>query len=190
MSTVWYCSRDKHCIVPSCSNVSQKVIFELLIIIRNNEDQSEFTCSKWKCECVIFISGPGSELIHSPDDFERFIKRSESGPFYCQICSYSNKQFGVLKFHVESKHFPNTFSYQCPQCDTVLGTSRALSRHLQRNHKDQWILMIKFLCPTLTQSYYFRWNFFIWRLRPIHCKRTLRQWLLLHNLWTIQKERC
>ena len=92
---------------------------------------------KLKCQCLnCVISGPGSGTINSQDDFEHFIQRSGSGPYYCQLCSYNNKQFGVVKNHVESKHFPNTFSYQCQQCDTVLGTNTALYRHVQRVHKN------------------------------------------------------
>ena len=87
----------------------------------------------------LVISGPGSGNINSPDDFEQFIQRSDNGggPYYCQLCSYAQTQFSVVKNHVESKHFPNTFSYQCQQCDTVLGTNTALYRHVQRVHKNQ-----------------------------------------------------
>ena len=49
---------------------------------------------KLKCQCLnCVISGPGSGTINSQDDFEHFIQRSGSGPYYCQLCSYNNKQF-------------------------------------------------------------------------------------------------
>ena len=80
------------------------------------------------------ISGSGN--INSPDDFEQYVQRSETGIYLCHLCNYSQTQFSVVKNHVESKHFPNTFSYQCQQCDTVLGTNTALYRHVQRVHKN------------------------------------------------------
>ena len=79
-----------------------------------------------------FFLFPGS--ISKPEDFEQFIHRVGAGPYVCQICSYQQARFEVVKNHVESKHFPDTFTYPCPSCDAVLGTNTALKRHQQRHH--------------------------------------------------------
>jgi len=73
--------------------------------------------------------------IATPEDFNKFIERNASGP-YCGVCNqFFNKSVTNVRNHVESKHFPNLFSYQCNQCDMTLGTQKALDVHRQRNHK-------------------------------------------------------
>ena len=42
----------------------------------------------------------------------------------------------------------------------------------------------------LTPSCNFRWNFLLWRLWSLHCKRAYQCWLLLHNLWIQYRKRC
>ena len=60
-------------------------------------------------------------------DFDQFILKdpAEKG-FYCNICQLFRKR-GIpdVRNHVESKHFPNTFSYPCNLCDAILGTNTA-----------------------------------------------------------------
>ena len=86
-------------------------------------------------KCFI-ISGTGDLSMSDPDDFEQFVQRNgNSGHYYCQLCNYSQAQFSVVKNHVESKHFPNTFSYQCPFCDKHFGTNKAFIIHKNRFHK-------------------------------------------------------
>jgi len=78
--------------------------------------------------------------INCPEDFDKYILKelNENGHGYlhkCGIClQFSNKSSGHVRNHLESKHFPNTFSYACPFCDMVLGTRKALEVHRQRKH--------------------------------------------------------
>jgi len=77
------------------------------------------------------------EMITKPEDFERFVAKEPFDiGYFCTLCKLFRKR-GVpdVKNHVESKHFPNTFSYSCNLCDVVLGTATALTRHHQRVHK-------------------------------------------------------
>ena len=39
-----------------------------------------------------------------------------------------------LKKHVEAKHFPNTFAYQCTKCSLVLGSKTAWDNHKRTKH--------------------------------------------------------
>ena len=72
--------------------------------------------------------------ITTPQDLDQYVLSSEDGSFYCGICSQAMKKKDNLKRHIESKHFPNIFSYQCPDCFTVLGTRKALERHRENSH--------------------------------------------------------
>merc|ERR1719154_132770 len=73
--------------------------------------------------------------ISTPEDFKKFIERNENGP-YCGICQqFSSKSVTNVRHHVESKHFPNTFNYQCNQCEQNFGTNKALDVHRQRTHR-------------------------------------------------------
>ena len=72
--------------------------------------------------------------ITNPQDLDQFVLTSEDGSYYCGICSQAANQKSNLKKHIESKHFPNLFSYQCPECPHVVGTKKALDRHKERIH--------------------------------------------------------
>ena len=76
----------------------------------------------------------------NPEDFERYIVREESGGFSCTECLYTQNQKAVVRNHVEAKHFPNTFTYNCHFCDKVFGTNGAYSKHNQRYHKDKIVV--------------------------------------------------
>ena len=83
-----------------------------------------------------------SDGISSYEDFDKFIAKGhfETG-YYCTICQQFRKRaFAEVRNHVESKHFPNSFSYQCNLCDLTLGTNTALTRHKQRVHKIDWLV--------------------------------------------------
>ena len=74
--------------------------------------------------------------ITTPEDFNKYIQRNARGPF-CGVChQFSNKSVTNVRNHVESKHFPNMFDYQCNQCEMTVGTRKALDSHRQRNHKN------------------------------------------------------
>ena len=74
---------------------------------------------------ILHISGS----ITKPEDFKQFVLRLESESFGCQLCSYQQKQFGIVNNHVESKHFPNTFNYSCSYCNKIFGTNKAFVCH-------------------------------------------------------------
>ena len=71
------------------------------------------------------------------EDFDKYVAKEpfEKG-YYCTLCQMFRKR-GIpdVRNHIESKHFPNTFSYNCELCDAALGTATALKRHHQRVHQ-------------------------------------------------------
>ena len=78
--------------------------------------------------------------IINPQDFDQYIVTSEDGSFYCGICNQAMNQKGHLKEHIEAKHFPNTFSYQCSECSHVVGSKIALRNHKKRTHPKNQML--------------------------------------------------
>ena len=79
---------------------------------------------------MLINSGP----ITNPQDLEQYVLTAEDGFYYCGICNQSMNKKSNIRQHVESKHFPNLFSYQCPECSHVVGSRKALERHRQNRH--------------------------------------------------------
>ena len=78
----------------------------------------------------------GSLDLQSPEDFKKYIVRTDRGQT-CSIChNFSHSSKSNVRKHIESRHFPNSFSYSCPNCATVVGTQMALDKHMAI-HKNQ-----------------------------------------------------
>ena len=76
--------------------------------------------------------------ITSFEDFDQFVSKEQGHGYFCTICQlYRRRGIADVRNHIESKHFPNTFSYSCNLCDIVLGTNTALVRHKQSKHKQE-----------------------------------------------------
>ena len=77
--------------------------------------------------------------IQGPESFEQYLSRNEAGCYVCGICSHTGaattKSKRDLLNHVESKHFPNTFTYNCPFCEKTFGTFMASAKHKSNYHK-------------------------------------------------------
>ena len=72
--------------------------------------------------------------IRKPKDLEQYIFTSEDGSMFCGICQQTQNRRDHLREHIEAKHFPNIFTYQCSQCSFVVGSKKALYNHNQRAH--------------------------------------------------------
>jgi len=57
--------------------------------------------------------------------------------FSCTLCGKLSKQKGNLMKHVESVHFPNSFSHQCKYCDQIFCTKNNLYVHISKFHKNK-----------------------------------------------------
>ena len=70
------------------------------------------------------------------EDLYQYLVDNMDGTFVCGLCSCTKPQTtrGNILQHIESKHFPDMFSYPCPECSVVLGTKKALYRHKQNHH--------------------------------------------------------
>merc|ERR1719158_2624926 len=66
---------------------------------------------------------------NSPADLDQFIERGDLG-YSCHICaSFSHASRSNVRNHVESKHFPNTFVYNCDACQKQCNSRQALQQH-------------------------------------------------------------
>ena len=68
--------------------------------------------------------------LSSPDDLKRYMLSGVEA-HTCSICqNFSHKSKYTLQNHIESKHFPNAFLYQCTGCGVAKKTKTALERHM------------------------------------------------------------
>jgi len=64
-----------------------------------------------------------------PEDLDQFISRVELG-YNCDICAaFSHASRSNVRNHVESKHFPRSFVYNCDVCRKQCNSRQALQQH-------------------------------------------------------------
>ena len=89
-------------------------------------------------DLALAFTGPTVAAVTSPDDLYIFCtKEPGQNKWKCSICSeYTNNGRNHVRNHVESKHFPNSFQYQCPQCDKTCNTKKGLDVHKSERHRN------------------------------------------------------
>ena len=72
-----------------------------------------------------------------PSDLFQFVIRSDiNGKYTCGICkTFSHAGKSHVRNHVESKHFPDTFTYECDQCEKIFSTKNGVANHRSVAHK-------------------------------------------------------
>jgi len=77
--------------------------------------------------------------FQDPSELLQFVKRDQlDQKFHCTICGkFAHKNSYCTRNHVESQHFPDTFSYPCDQCEMVFTTKSNFSLHRSRKHKQE-----------------------------------------------------
>jgi len=92
--------------------------------------------------------GEGNEVLQSVavsrgvdpgcyEDLQQYVARTESG-YECAICGgFSHKWRANVQYHIESKHFPNHFAWNCDICGKQVGTKKALQNHRSSSHTKQ-----------------------------------------------------
>ena len=72
-------------------------------------------------------------VIKKPEDFDSFIRLNEYGVPSCAVCyAFSHSAKSNVRNHIESKHFPNTFTYNCPICAKILASKKSLQNHASK----------------------------------------------------------
>ena len=81
----------------------------------------------------IFLPG---HTFQDPKELLQFVRRDpDDKKYYCTLCEkFAQKIITLTRNHVESQHFPDTFSYPCDLCGDVLTTNTKLQLHRTRKH--------------------------------------------------------
>lgn len=81
---------------------------------------------------ILYVLG----MLRTFGDFDIYIERSGLGalnPWICSICrTFSHKSKYNVQNHVESKHFPKSFVYNCKYCTKEFYQRNTLSSHESR----------------------------------------------------------
>jgi len=124
----------------SVTKVQDELVFENHSnwqLKKSNISESQFNSGSEQLYPNIYFSNlSGTVNIERPEEFNQFIARNVSGSYDCSIChSFSHRSVTTVRNHVESRHFPNSFSYSCTQCEMTFGTKTNLENHKRRQHK-------------------------------------------------------
>jgi len=77
--------------------------------------------------------GFDSNLVNTFDDLLQFVVRIKGG-YKCLCDCFSHSSKAAVQRHVESKHFPNHFVWNCDVCGKQPKTREALRLHTCRSH--------------------------------------------------------
>ena len=117
--------------------------------------------------------------FQDPSDLLQLVKRDPADQrYYCTLCDkFSHTTAHHTRNHVESQHFPNTFSYPCDQCDSVFSTKCSFSMHKSRKHR-KWKFQQNslFLRPIILRPF--------WAVLVCE-ERSWAEQALLHFVWKI-----
>ena len=115
-------------------------------LYRSNNCFNEIDFPIWIDAPLFLFLIPGFELT-DPSQLDQFIEKNAEGRMQCTICKdFSHNSRSHVRNHIESKHFPNTFSYDCPyeNCGKIFYTFQAIQKHKSRDHK-QWLTKFMYL---------------------------------------------
>ena len=70
------------------------------------------------------------------EDLQQYAVRTESG-YTCFCGGYSHRKMANVQYHIESKHFPEHFDWNCNICGKHAKTKRALLKHKYMYHTKQ-----------------------------------------------------
>lgn len=83
------------------------------------------------------VLGPDGKVLNLFDSGESGspVPKTEESEHTCQVCSLPFETEKTLKLHLEMKHLPSTYVYQCPSCPHKFSSSAAVIKHLSNDHK-------------------------------------------------------
>jgi len=75
--------------------------------------------------------------IRDPSELLKYVAKSDlSGKYTCGICkTFSHAGKSHVRNHIESKHFPGVFTYECDQCEKIFSTKNGVANHRSVAHK-------------------------------------------------------
>lgn len=88
-----------------------------------------------KSNTVLGPDGKVLSLFNSPERNGSASNDSFKNQLKCKVCNILFETEKTLKLHLEMKHLPSTFVYQCPSCPQKFSSSAAVIKHLSNDHK-------------------------------------------------------
>lgn len=88
-----------------------------------------------KTNTVLGPDGKVLNLFNSAEANGSPVSSMEGSEYKCQVCSLPFETEKTLKLHLEMKHLPSTYVYQCPSCPQKFSSSAAVIKHLSNDHK-------------------------------------------------------
>jgi len=85
------------------------------------------------------ISMPGKEKGPDRSLLLEYIKKQQDGSgirYKCTMCTMSNKLKTNVVNHVESAHFPDTFTYSCEYCGKTFKSLNSKNVHVSKMHRN------------------------------------------------------
>ena len=81
------------------------------------------------------------QSFQDPSELLQFVSKDPSElskKYICTLCSkFSHSSRTNVRNHVESKHFPNMFSYACELCGQAFPSKNNVQLHRSRVHKNK-----------------------------------------------------
>ena len=110
---------------------AQQYLEPSMLLTCINEHIENMSSSLWiNLSRILVFTCPILGVVQSPEDLKQYIVPGENGPS-CGLChSFSHHSRTNVLRHIESKHFPNAFLYQCSGCGASKKTKTALERHM------------------------------------------------------------
>ena len=71
------------------------------------------------------------------EDYVQANTSSRRGPQTCLLCFKTFTSRYIIENHIESIHFPATFTYTCQLCAAIFKSRKSYSNHLTRNHSSK-----------------------------------------------------
>ena len=84
------------------------------------------------------------QTFQDPSELFQFVRKDAvNKKYFCTLCEqFSHHGRNMARNHVESKHFPNTFSYPCDLCGEVLLSKSNFMTHRSRKHLNKnWYIV-------------------------------------------------
>lgn len=81
------------------------------------------------------VLGPDGSVINFHADSRDNDSPVLSTPLTCKVCQLQFETQKTLLLHLEMKHLPSSYVYQCPSCPQKFSSSAAVIRHLSNDHK-------------------------------------------------------
>ena len=86
----------------------------------------------------MLLSLQGSLLSY--EDLDQFFGPRENENYTCGLCGqFRHRSTTALRCHIESKHFPNTFTHTCDLCLATFGTRKALLNHKSKCKRENFV---------------------------------------------------